>query len=86
MKINKIAAGFLLLAGFTTAAFAEEVKGTVKSIDNSKSEIIVNDSISGTDKIVAVHPKVLTGLKEGASVKASLKVGTNQAETISVEV
>ena len=82
-KIWFLILGILLLSA---PAFADEVQGPIESIDAVKNEIVVKDSASGTDKTVAVHPKIISTLKEGLVVKISLKPGTNAADTLEVKI
>ena len=82
-KMSLFVIGFLILA---RPAFAEIVQGSVESINVAKNEIVVKDQISGTDKAIIIHPKVLATLQSGAVVKASLKPGSNTADTVEVKI
>lgn len=75
--------GFLIIAG---QVFAETVKGPIKSVDAAKSEIVVTDSVSGSEKTVMVHPKIIATLQEGSVVNVSLKPGTSTADTLEVKI
>ncbi|HTZ11018.1 MAG TPA: hypothetical protein VMD04_01375 [Candidatus Margulisiibacteriota bacterium] len=61
---------------------AEVVRGKIISIDTAKNEIVVKENKTGTEKTIAVDPKVISSLKAGEEVKARLKEGTNSAESI----
>ena len=86
--MKKFAAIFIFaaLAGWGASCFAEDIQGSVEAIDTVKNEIMVKDEISGMTKAVMVHPNVLSSLKKGCVVKASLKSGSNLAQTIQVEM
>lgn len=65
---------------------ADEVQGIVESIDSSNNTILIKDPVSGAGKTVHVHPKVIADLKKGSVAKATLKSGSDHADTFEVLV
>jgi len=63
-------------------ASSEVVRGKIISIDTVKNEIVVKENKTGTEKTIAVDPKVISTLKIEENVKVTLKSGTNVAEKI----
>ena len=60
----------------------EMVKGKIVSIDAAKNEMVVKENKTGTEKTIAVDPKVISSLAAGEEVKVTLKAGSNVAEKI----
>ncbi len=85
-KIATFILAMLILTGFASVSFAEVVQGPIESINTVKNEIVVKDKISGTDKAIIVHPKVIATLQNGVVVKASLKPGSNTADSVEVKI
>jgi hypothetical protein len=91
-KIVTLAAMVLTLICFMTLAIAEEavkakpvvIKGEVVSIDTAKSEAVIKNRKTDTEKTVVVDPQELSTLKQGEKVKVILKEGTNTAEKIKI--
>ena len=73
-----------LTLGFLLPCFASEVQGLVKSTDASNNAIEITDPVSGAGRMVHVHPKVIRDIKKGDVVKATLKSGSDDAETLEV--
>lgn len=85
-KITSFVFGILILTGFAATSFAEVVQGSIVSLNAARNEIVVKDNATGTDKTVTVHPNVMVTLKSGTVVKASLKPGSNTADTVEVKI
>ncbi len=75
---------FVIAAEKATKPKAAVVKGEIVSIDTAKNEVVVKDAKTKTDKTIMVDPKEIANLKQGETVKAILKEGTNTAEKIKV--
>ncbi|HTL70972.1 MAG TPA: hypothetical protein VL404_06745 [Candidatus Eisenbacteria bacterium] len=73
-----------LTFGLALSAFADEVQGVVDSVDSSANAVVVKDPASGTSRTVRVHPKVASGLGKGSVVKAKLKPGSDEADSVEV--
>ncbi len=69
---------------FLIPCFAEQVQGLVESVDSSNHSIVVKDPVSGSGRSVRVHPKVISEVKKGSVVKATLKSGSDDADTVEV--
>ena len=74
----------ILALGLSLACFAYQVQGFSESIDSSNNSILIKDPVSGAGKTVHVHPKVISDVKKGSVVKATLKSGSDQADTLEV--
>ncbi len=85
-KITSSIFAVLIFAGLAVSSYAEVVQGPIESIDKTKNEIVVKNKETGTDKAVIVHPKIIATLQNGTVVKASLKPGSNVADTVEVKV
>ncbi len=85
-KVTVFVFGVLIITGFAATSFAEVVQGSIQSINVAKHEIVVKDKTSGANKTVIVHPKIMATLKNGTVVKASLKPGSNTADTVEVNI
>jgi hypothetical protein len=92
-KALALAIAVLTLISFSTFVVAAEkvakhkaevVKGEIVSIDTAKNEVVIKDAKTKTDKTIMVDPKEIANLKQGETVKAILKEGTNTAEKIKV--
>ena len=85
--MNKFRVGLFsvaLILRFSLPCFANEVQGLVKSTDTSNNTIDITDPVSGAGRTVRVHPKVIRDIKKGDVVKATLKSGSDDAETLEV--
>lgn len=80
----------LLSSAFAAATalpcWADQVQGWVKSINSPDNSIVIEDPVSGGEKAVYVHPKVVSGVKRGSVVKATLRSGSDHAESVEVLV
>jgi hypothetical protein len=85
-KIMSFIFGMLILVGFAATSFAEVVQGSIVSLNTAKNEIVVKDSATGSDKTIMVHPKVMATLQSGTVVKATIKPGSNTADTVEVNI
>ena len=97
-KIGSILSVLLLICGITVMSFAqttnttastkrneasaEVVKGTITAIDPVKSEIVVKERKTGTEKTIVVDAAVISTLKVDERVKVTLKAGSNVAEKV----
>ncbi len=70
----------------SSSGFADEIQGVVDSVDPSTSTVVITEPASGGRRSVKVHPNVLAGVQTGSVVKASLKKGGKEAETLEVVV
>lgn len=87
--MNKLRVLFLsscFALGFSLPCFADQVQGLIESIDSSNNSILIKDPVSGAEKTVHVHPKVISEVKKGSVVKATLKSGSDNADTLEVLV
>ena len=85
-KLRVLLISFALASGLSTPCFADQVQGFIESIDPSNNSILVKDPVSGQGKTVHVHPKVIAEVKKGSVVKAILKSGSDDADTLEVLV
>ena len=83
-KLHVLLLSSILALGFSLPCFADQVQGFVESIDSSNNSILIKDPVSGSGKNVRVHPKVISDVKKGSVVKATLKSGSDDADTIEV--
>ncbi len=74
----------LLALGLSFPSFADQVQGFIESIDSSNNSILIKDPVSGSGQSVQVHPKVISAVKKGTVVKATLKSGSGHADTLEV--
>ena len=96
-KITVILVALLFLCGISALGFAkiahapstkkaqvktEVIKGKIISIDTAKNEIVIKNNKTGTEKAIAVDPKVISSLKTDEEVKVTLKAGSNIAEHV----
>jgi hypothetical protein len=79
-----LTAAFVL--AFSAVSFADNVQGTIRSINHSSSTVTIADPVTGSSRTVKVHPKVLDGVDEGSIVKATLRSGTDEVDTLEVVV
>lgn len=63
---------------------ADQVQGFVESVDSSNHSIRIKDPASGEVKTVGIHPKVISELKTGSVVKATLQSRKDEADTLEV--
>ncbi len=84
LRVFLLSACFAL--GLSLPCFADQVQGFIESIDSPNNLILIQDPVSGTGKSVHVHPKVISGVKKGSVVKATLKSGSDHADTLEVLV
>ncbi len=87
--MNKLRVLFLssvLALGLSLPCFADQVQGFIESIDSSNNSVLIKDPLSGAGKTVHVHPKVISEVKKGSVVKATLKSGSDHADTFEVLV
>ena len=75
-----------LALGLSLPCFADQAQGFVESIDSSNNSILIKDPVSGSGKNVRVHPKVISEVKKGSVVKATLRSGSDDADTVEVLV
>ena len=85
-KLSVVMLSFVLTLGFSFPCFADQVQGLVESIDSSNNSILIKDPVSGAEKVVRVHPKVILEVKKGSVAKATLKPGSDEADTLEVLV
>ncbi len=83
-KLRVLLLSACLALGFSLPCFADQVQGFVESVDSSNNSIAIKDPVSGTGKTVRVHPKVISEVKKGSVVKATLKSGSDDADTLEV--
>jgi hypothetical protein len=96
-KITVILVVLLLICAMSTLSFAqtsqakgakkaevstEVVRGKIISIDKTKNEIVVKENKTGTEKTIAVDPKLISSLKANEEVRVTLKAGSNIAEKV----
>ena len=81
--MNKLK-GFLLsvalVLGLSLPCWADQIQGVIESV--SGNSITIKDPVSGEGKTVRVHSKVASGAKSGDIAKATLKPGTDEADTV----
>ncbi len=85
-KLRVLLLSFALTLGISFPCFADQVQGFIEAIDSSNNSILIKDPVSGTGKSVHVHPKVISEVKKGSVVKATLKSGSDNADTLEVLV
>lgn len=85
-KLRILLISFALALGVSIPCFADQVQGFIESIDPSNNSILVKDPVSGQGKTVHVHPKVIAEVKKGSVVKATLKSGSDDVDTLEVLV
>ncbi len=83
-KLRVLLLSFALAMGLSFPCFADQVQGIIESIDSSNNSILIKDPVSGAAKTVHVHPKVISEVKKGSVVKATLKSGSDNADTLEV--
>ncbi len=83
-KLRVFSLSAALVLGLSLPSYADQVQGFVESIDPSSNSILIKDPVSGAAKTVHVHPKVISELKKGSVVKATLKSGSDNADTLEV--
>ncbi len=78
---------FLILAmtGGVATGCAEEIKGTVRSVDRQTRQVVVRQA-DGTDRSVIIPEKVLRYLKSGTAITTVLKKGSDVADSVDVEI
>ncbi len=86
MKNLRILVLSAALAIAVSPAFANEVQGVVDSVDRSSNTVTIVDPANGNRADVRVHPKAAGDLTKGAVVKARLKPGTQDADSLEVIV
>ena len=82
LRVGLVSAALVL--GFSFPGFANEVQGLVQSVDASNNAVEITDPVSGAGHTVHVHPKVIQTIKNGDVIKASLKDGSDEAESLQV--
>ena len=85
-KLGVLLLSSALILGLSLPCFADQVQGLIESIDSSNNSILIKDPVSGEGKAVRVHPKVISEVKKGSVVKATLKSGSDDADTLEVLV
>ena len=85
-KLYVLLMSFALAFGISLPCYADQVQGLVESVDSSNNSILIKDPVSGEGKAVRVHPKVISEVKKGSVVKATLKSGSDDADTLEVLV
>lgn len=83
-KCRVLLLGACLVLGLSSPSFADQVQGFIESIDSSNNSILIKDPASGTGKTVHVHPKVISEVKKGSVAKATLRPGSDEADTLEV--
>ncbi len=83
-KLRLLLVGSACALGLSIPCFADQAQGLVKSINPSESSILIQDPVSGNEKAVRVHPKLLSEVKKGSVVKATFAAGSNTADTVEV--
>ncbi len=74
----------VLALGLSLPCFADQVQGFIESVDSSNNSILIKDPVSGAEKTVRVHPKVISEVKKGSVAKATLKSGSDDADTLEI--
>jgi len=79
----------LLLSSALTLALsipciAGQIQGLVEGIDPLNDTIVIKDPVSGAGQTVHVHHKVLSEVRIGSVVKATLQSGSDNADTLEV--
>ncbi len=85
-QLRVLLLSFALVLGSSLPCFANQVQGLVESIDPSSNSILIKDPVSGAGKTVHVHPKVISEVQKGSVVKATLKPGSDTADTLEVVI
>ena len=75
-----------LFLGLVLPCFANGIQGVVQSVDTSNNTVVIADPVSGGGQTVRIHPKIASELKKGDVVKATLKSGSDEADTFEVLV
>ena len=83
-KLRVLLLSSVMALGLSNPCFADQVQGFIESIDSSNNSILIKDPVSGAGKTVHVHPKVISELKKGSVAKATLKSGSDDADTLEV--
>ena len=78
--------GAALMLGSSLPCFADQVQGLVQSVNASNNTVVITDPVNGAGRTVHVHPKVVSDIKSGDVVKATLKSGSDEADTFEVVV
>ena len=73
-----------LTLALSLPCLAGQVQGLVEGIDPLNDTIVIKDPVSGTGQTVHVHHKVLSEVRIGSVVKATLQSGSDSAETLEV--
>jgi len=91
-RLAIIVVSLFFVGSFTPLVFAQKthapkvkkeiVHGVIVSTDAAKNEVVVKEKKSGAERIISVDPRELQLLKTGEEIKATLKPGTNIAESI----
>ncbi len=63
---------------------AGQVQGLVEGIDPLNDTIVIKDPVSGSGQTVHVNHKVLSEVRIGSVVKATLQSGSDNADTLEV--
>lgn len=63
---------------------ANQVQGLIESIDPLNSTIRIKDPVSGSGTTIHVHPKIISEVRIGSVVKATLPSGSDTADTFEV--
>ena len=97
-KLMVISLVMFLIAGVSALSFAQTagakkteaavdiVRGTVVSVDTAKNAIVVKENKTGESKTIVVDASIIPTLKAGDHVKATLKAGSNAAESVKIAV
>lgn len=98
-KTIAVAVALLFLLGFTNFTFAQEnnhktvkvtqenlevIRGNVVSVDQANKQIVVKDHKTQTDKSFTVSDKIIAKVKIGDAVKVKVRVGSVNAESVSI--
>lgn len=75
---------FVLSLGSLPLCVADQIQGFVESVDASNNSVQIKDPVSGAQRSVRVHPKVVSEVKNGSVVKATFKPGADTADTFEV--
>lgn len=83
-KLRALLMSYALVIGLSLPCFADQAQGLIESVDSSKNSILIKDPVSGEEKTVHVHPKVIAEVKKGSVVKATFQSGSGDADTFEV--
>ncbi|HTL71371.1 MAG TPA: hypothetical protein VL404_08790, partial [Candidatus Eisenbacteria bacterium] len=77
--------GQVVTAPAVARAPAQEVVGTILSVDTPRSEVTIRDHFSGEDVTLVATPEELRDLERGIEVRALIAAGSNRATRIDIQ-